>query len=64
MVMVTAMSFGIITSTYALPQQQPKHAKKDGTADKRYKENKQPKHVKKDGTADMRYKDNKKKKSK
>lgn len=37
--------------------------KKDGTPDKRYKENKgQPtaKHVKKDGTPDKRYKENKK----
>lgn len=32
--------------------------KKDGTPDKRYKENK---HVKKDGTPDMRYKENKEK---
>lgn len=35
--------------------------KKDGTPDKRYKENKEPvKHLKKDGTPDMRYKENKK----
>ena len=33
------------------------HVKKDGTPDKRYKENK---HVKKDGTPDKRYKENKK----
>lgn len=33
--------------------------KKDGTPDKRYKENKQMVHVKKDGTADKRYKENK-----
>lgn len=62
MVMIAAMSFGVITSTYALPQQQTKHLKKDGTPDKRYKENKQ--HLKKDGTPDMRYKENKKKKTK
>lgn len=34
------------------------NVKKDGTPDKRYKENK---HVKKDGTPDKRYKENKKK---
>ncbi len=33
-----------------------KHTKKDGTPDKRYKENQK---VKKDGTPDMRYKENK-----
>lgn len=41
------------------------HLKKDGTADKRYKENKteaKTKHLKKDGTADKRYKENKSKK--
>jgi len=65
-VMVAAMSLGIVTSTYALPQQQTKHTKKDGTADKRYKENKsaKPVHLKKDGTADKRFKENKAKKSK
>lgn len=36
-----------------------KKMKKDGTPDKRYKENK---HVKKDGTADKRFKENKDKK--
>jgi hypothetical protein len=37
------------------------HLKKDGTPDKRFKENKTPppQHLKKDGTPDMRYKDNK-----
>lgn len=39
------------------------HLKKDGTPDKRYKENKAAatttKHLKKDGTPDMRYKENK-----
>lgn len=34
----------------------PGHLKKDGTPDKRYKENK---HVKKDGTPDKRFKENK-----
>jgi hypothetical protein len=43
------------------------HTKKDGTPDKRYKENKggtaaaATTHVKKDGTPDKRYKENKKK---
>lgn len=60
--MIAAMSFGAITSAYALPQQQTKHLKKDGTPDKRYKENKV--HLKKDGTPDKRYKENKPKKSK
>lgn len=38
------------------------HLKKDGTADKRYKDNKKTAakvHTKKDGTPDMRYKENK-----
>lgn len=37
------------------------HLKKDGTPDKRFKENKTPppQHLKKDGTPDMRYKENK-----
>lgn len=42
------------------------HTKKDGTPDKRYKENKggaaaATAHTKKDGTPDKRYKENKKK---
>ena len=61
LLLAAAMSFGAISTSYALPQQQTKHLKKDGTPDKRYKENKQ--HLKKDGTPDMRYKENKKKKS-
>ncbi len=37
-----------------------KHTKKDGTPDKRYKENKTKKvHLKADGTPDKRYKENK-----
>jgi hypothetical protein len=37
------------------------HTKKDGTPDKRFKENKGklPVHTKKDGTADKRFKENK-----
>lgn len=47
---------------------QTTHTKKDGTPDKRYKENKPAKdtavvHKKKDGTADKRYKENKTKKT-
>lgn len=43
--------------------QSKEHLKKDGTPDKRFKENKEPKTaagpLKKDGTPDMRYKSNK-----
>lgn len=56
--MIAAMSFGVVTSTYALPQAKTQHMKKDGTPDKRFKENK---HLKKDGTPDKRFKANKKK---
>lgn len=61
MAMIAAMSFGVVTTSYALPQQKDKHLKKDGSVDKRYKENK---HLKKDGTADKRFKDNKDTKTK
>jgi hypothetical protein len=60
--LITALMFGLSTLTQAhstsfkVLQQ---HTKKDGTADKRYKENKQTKHLKKDGTPDKRYKENK-----
>ena len=65
MVMIAAMSFGIVTSSYALPQQKSQHLKNDGTPDKRYKENKaKPVHLKKDGTPDKRFKENKPKKTK
>ena len=43
----------------ATAQPAAEHSKKDGTPDKRYKENK---HMKKDGTADKRFKENKDKK--
>jgi hypothetical protein len=59
MLMIAAMSFGVVTSSFALPALQAQHLKKDGTPDKRYKENK---HLKKDGTPDKRFKENKKKK--
>ncbi|ANH81479.1 hypothetical protein A8C56_11240 [Niabella ginsenosidivorans] len=45
------------TSKKATAAANTAHVKKDGTPDKRYKENK---HVKKDGTPDKRYKENKK----
>ncbi|MFT3701997.1 MAG: hypothetical protein QM802_06495 [Agriterribacter sp.] len=41
----------------AAPAASAKPVKKDGTPDKRFKENK---HTKKDGTADKRFKENKK----
>jgi hypothetical protein len=65
MLLVAAMSFGAVTTSYALPQSKTsQHLKKDGTPDKRYKENKaKPVHVKKDGTPDKRFKENKAKKS-
>lgn len=54
-VMIAAMSFGAVNSTFAMPQ-----TKKDGTADKRYKANKTPAGpTTKSGKPDMRYKSNK-----
>jgi hypothetical protein len=53
MLMIAAMSFGVISSTYALPPQT--HLKKDGTPDKRFKANKK---LTKAGKPDMRYKSN------
>ena len=60
MLLVAGMSFAAVT-TYALPQAKTTtHTKKDGTPDKRYKENKgTTTHTKKDGTPDKRYKENK-----
>ena len=62
MLLVAGMSFATVTTTYATPQVKPaQHLKKDGTPDKRYKENKaKPVHMKKNGTPDKRYKENKK----
>ncbi len=49
------------TTTAATTPATTTHLKKDGTPDKRFKENKTPPaHLKKDGTPDMRYKENKK----
>ncbi|MFT3676413.1 MAG: hypothetical protein QM781_10980 [Chitinophagaceae bacterium] len=47
------------TETAAVQAKTTGPLKKDGTPDKRYKENKQMVHVKKDGTADKRFKENK-----
>lgn len=61
-------SFLLIFAGMGMAQTTPKtktppatHLKKDGTPDKRFKENKKtpPPHIKKDGTPDMRYKENK-----
>lgn len=53
------------TPAAATAKQETTHVKKDGTPDKRYKENKNAKvvHVKKDGTPDKRYKENRPKSS-
>jgi hypothetical protein len=64
MLLVAGMTFATVTTTYAMPQASTQHLKKDGTPDKRYKENKaKPVHTKKDGTPDKRFKENKTKKS-
>ena len=62
MLLVAGMSLATVTTTYATQQVKPaQHLKKDGTPDKRYKENKaKPVHLKKNGTPDKRYKENKK----
>lgn len=58
MLMLSAISFSSFTNAYAVQLQ----VKKDGTLDKRFKENKKAKGpLKKDGTLDMRHKANKKK---
>lgn len=57
MLMLTAISFSTLTPIYATQLQ----VKKDGTIDKRFKQNKKVKGpLKKDGTPDMRHKANKK----
>ena len=61
MIMLAVFSFGTFTQVNAqTPQAQtPTHLKKDGTADKRFKENKTAKGpVTKSGKPDMRYKSN------
>ncbi len=60
---VLLLSFATLTQSNASPfQQKPAtHLKKDGTPDKRFKENKKPAGpLKKDGTPDMRHNANKK----
>lgn len=77
LVLAVAMLFSVSAFSFAqtkTPAKQPQtsqqakkdttHMKKDGTPDKRYKENKTAKdtavvHAKKDGTPDKRYKENK-----
>lgn len=57
MLMLTILSFNTIKTVYAIQLQ----VKKDGTIDKRFKQNKKIKGpLKKDGTPDMRHKANKK----
>jgi uncharacterized protein YxeA len=53
---MTSITFAQTPAKKDATTQTTTHTKKDGTADKRYKENK---HKKKDGTADKRYKENK-----
>jgi uncharacterized alpha/beta hydrolase family protein len=58
LVLVLAMAVGVTMPTQA-QKAAPAHTKKDGTADKRFKENKTPKGpVTKSGKPDMRYKAN------
>lgn len=58
--LLTAIMFGLASFTQVnastLKSVYQQHLKKDGTPDKRYKENK---HLKKDGTPDKRFKANK-----
>ncbi|WP_447641528.1 MULTISPECIES: hypothetical protein [Chitinophagaceae] len=67
-ILVAIMALMLFTTTsFAQDAQQStkaktEHVKKDGTPDKRFKENKsatKTKHLKKDGTADKRFKENK-----
>jgi hypothetical protein len=53
MFLLAVFSFGTIVPAFAIPVQT--HLKKDGTPDRRYKENK---HLTKAGKPDMRYKSN------
>lgn len=53
---VASFSLAQVKPTTTTTKQTTQHVKKDGTADKRFKENK---HKKKDGTPDKRYKENK-----
>lgn len=62
LMLVASMAFAQTNSATVSPKAE-KHMKKDGTPDKRYKDNKEEhsaKHMKKDGTPDKRYKENKK----
>ncbi len=56
----SALASKSVLKIEGIQQDKPaQHTKKDGTPDKRYKENK---HMKKDGTPDKRYKENSDKK--
>lgn len=55
--MLGAMSFVTTSYVLAAPIQTAKHLKKDGTHDKRFKQN-NTKHLTKSGKPDMRYKAN------
>ena len=56
--LIFAMAVGAVTPSLAF-QQTPAHTKKDGTLDKRFKENKTPKGpLTKAGKPDMRHKAN------
>ena len=58
----TAQTAPVKTETKSTTVKTEKKLKKDGTPDKRYKENKTSEtvHLKKDGTVDKRYKESKK----
>jgi len=64
LMLLTSMSFAQAKQDAKAAKPATTHVKKDGTPDKRFKENKdaataKTTHVKKDGTADKRFKENK-----
>lgn len=64
LMLLTSMSFAQAKQDTKAAKSSTAHVKKDGTADKRFKENKdaataKTTHVKKDGTPDKRFKENK-----
>ena len=63
LMLITSMSFAQAKQDAKAAKPATAHVKKDGTADKRFKENKgaaaHTAHLKKDGTADKRFKENK-----
>lgn len=62
LLLILSLGFSsFVSTTYAYAPPQAKHLKKDGTLDRRFKENKGAKGpLKKDGTPDARYNANKK----